>query len=213
MTVADLEEYMRQQYNAVNDTFFTAGEIHRYIYEACMILARKTSCIERVYTTSTVVDQQEYAAPDNSIEIKRITFDDVKLQPIDFREQDQLTLGTGVTVTGSPQYYALFNETIYLTPIPATVGELKIWSINEPQEVTASSTLEVPSVFHIDIANLGLAKMYGKDKQPQMATMYMNLWAATLIDVVKWARKRKRADSFANVKDEQWFSETIIGSI
>src|SRR4051812_19245005 len=142
MTPAQVETFARQKYNAVSDTFFSQSEIMNMIYDACLEFAAETKCIERVYQASTVAGQQEYSYPTNTIAIKRVTCNGIKLEPIDFRDDDTLTLNNDASVTtGAPQYYAIWNNTLYLRAIPDDVYTLKIFSINEPQAVTSTSTL------------------------------------------------------------------------
>ena len=152
MTPSELAEYARRQYTAVGDAFFSDPELYQYIWAAQLELATEALCIRRVYTASTVAAQQEYEYPTNALSIKRVTYDGEKLTPITFREEDALT-SPAVTVSGSPQYYAVWNDTLYLTPIPDAVGTLKIFSINEPQEVDNTSVLEVQTRYHLKMAD------------------------------------------------------------
>ncbi len=138
MTPNDLQEYARRQYNASADQFFSDSELYQHIWAAEYELAYKAMLIERVYTTTTVASQQEYSYPTDTIAIKRVTYDGVKLVPITFKEDDTLTLGNAATTaTGSPQFYAIWNETLYLRPVPDDDLTLKLFTYNEPTAVTA----------------------------------------------------------------------------
>ncbi len=214
MTPSEIVEYARQQYNSVSDDFFTDDELYRHIWAAQMELARKAMVIERVYTTSTVASQQEYEFPTNTIAIKRITYDGKKLKPVTFREDDCLTLGNSASAaTGTPQYYAVWNETLYLRPVPATVATLKIFSYNEPQEVSNTSTIEVPSMFHLDIADYLVWRKALKDKNFQAAQNYKMVWDQKVQDAKLWQRRAKRGDSFTAVQDQELLQTTIIGAV
>lgn len=214
MTPAQIETFARQKYNAVSDTFFSSSEIMSMIWDACLEFATETKCVERVYTTSTVASQQEYSYPTNTIAIKRVTCNGIKLEPIDFRDDDVLTLNNDLsTTTGAPQYYSIWNETLYLRAIPDDVYTLKIFSINEPQEVTSASTLEIPTQFHMGLVNPVLSAMSAKDKNLNMSQYYDAKWAKTISDGKRWAQKRKRADGFASVKNEEFMAESYIGVV
>lgn len=213
MDVQDLLEFARQRYNAVGDEFFSDAELYRHVWAAQMVLAHEARVIERVYQTTTTASQQEYAYPTNTILIKRVTYDGNKLMPITFREDDTLTLNNSTTTaTGTPQYYALWNETLYLRPIPDDALTLKVFSVSEPQEVTSNSTLEVPSMWHLGMADYLCWQMALKDKNLQAAAQYEKTWQATVQKAKRWQRLRLRGDALHSVKDEDSLPTTYIGA-
>lgn len=214
MTITQLLTSARRRYNSVNDSFFADEELINILYDACLDFARTTLCIERVYTTSTVASQQEYDYPTSTIAIKRIQYDGKKLQPINMRQDDSITaLNQSTTATGDPQYYYIYNETIYLRPIPAGVGTLKIWTYNEAQELTVSSTLEIPTQFHLDLVDYMASEMAAKDLNFTTAKYYLEKWERRKAEAKKWTQKKKRTDGFGSVMDEEISIETYLGVI
>lgn len=214
MDISDIEEAARAQYNGVGDTFFSSTDFVRSIYQACLQLAREALCIEATYSTDTVAGTQQYAFPTNTISIKRVTYEGQKLQPVNMREDDSLTLqNSGSTTQGTPTYYFVWDDTIYLRPIPDSVGELIIYSYNEPSEVTTSSTLEVPTEFHMDIVEYVLYRMYAKDKDLQMAQFHRDNWIEALKAAKRWYKRRRRGDAMPVVGDEESLAVTLIGTI
>jgi hypothetical protein len=214
MTPSELVTFIRQRHNVVSDNFWSDTEILGYVHDACMQLARDALCIERVYTTTTVAGTQEYSYPSSTISIKRITWNGEKLQPISFREDDQLTgLNQATTSQGDPQYYAIWNETLYLRPIPSSAQTLTIFSYNEPQTLTITSTLEIPSIFHADTADLALSYMHAKEKNFQGAQYWRNEWDKKLLKAKQWSRKRLRGDSFSSVMDVDSMNESFLGTV
>lgn len=213
MNLGDLVTYTRQRYNAVGDNFFSDDEIYGLIYAAQMELAQHAKLIETTYSTTTVAGQQEYSYPARTIAIKRVTYNGRKLHPISFREDDTLTaFNQATTATGEPQFYAVWNETIVIRPIPNGAETLKIYSINEPDEVTSTSALEVPSVWHLALADFVLAAMAGKDKNHQAADKYQALWDRNVERAKRWQRIRLRGDAFYSVKDDDAFTTNYIGA-
>ena len=214
MTPTTLEAYIRQRHNSVGDTFWSSQEILDLVWAACLEMAREALVIENVYTTTTVAGTQAYSYPTNTIAIKRITYDGAKLQMIDMREDDQIT-GQYQTSTsqGNSQYYYVWNDTIYLRPVPSSAVTLKIFSFNEPQQLTTTSSLEIPSQFHIDTVDYVLSCMHGKEKNFEGAQYYKGLWDARLIKIKQWQRKRLRADGFASVKDMDSISSSFLGVV
>lgn len=214
MTPTEIETSARLQYNAVGDSFWSTAEILNLMWQACIELAAVTKNVERVYTTSTVAAQQEYSYPTNTISIKRITYEGKKLQPITMREDDAITgLNQATTDQGTPQYYFIWNKTIYLRPIPSAVGTLKIFSINTPQQITATSTLEIPEELHMSIVDYILGRMAAKDRQIDISQYYMNLWKEHKLEAIKWHKRNKRGDSFASVQDEEQLNGSYLGLI
>ena len=203
MTPAEIELAARQKYNAVNDTFWSSSEIMGYIYDACLEMATETHCIENTFTTSTVADQQEYEWPANAISIKRIEVDGLKLVPITFREDDLVSQTTSTTsVTGAPQYYTVWDEVFALRPIPSSILDMKVYAVCEPQAVTSTSVLEVPSAFHNIIVHYVTAEMASKDENFATADRLQAKFDKGLMRLKKHMRKMKRGDSFASVQSE-----------
>lgn len=205
MTPSEIELMARRRFNAVNDTFFSQQEIFDYIYAACLKISDETGAIERVYTTSTVVDQQDYDYPTNTIGIKRVTYEGRRLEKIDMIEDDVITgLNQDTTATGSPLYYWTWENTISLRPIPAEVGTLKIWSLNEPSAITsASAVLEIPSVYHEKLVTYVLGCMKDKDKDYAGADREWAKFDDDVKRIRQSIRRLKRTDKFAVVKDEE----------
>lgn len=203
MTPSELITYARQQYNAVSDGFFSDAEMRMHVWSAQDILS-KERLIENAYDTTTVIGQQEYTYPTNAIAIRRITYDGKRLTRIDFREDDiQTGFDADTTSTGVPTTYVIFDRIIRLRPIPSDALALKIFTYDRPQEVTNTSTLDVPEEFHLGMVDYLLWRMASKDQNFQSANYYKSQWDDTLVRARQWARKRKLADSFNVVRDEE----------
>lgn len=215
MTPSQLNEAARQRYNAVGDKFWSDSELYRLMYAAHQEFARETLCIERVYTTTSVAGQQQYSYPTNTISIKRIEYNGQKLVPVTFREDDAITmLNASTTERGTSQYYFIWNNTLYLRPLPDTDGlTIKIYSYNEPQEISNTSTFEIPTMFHMDTINYMLSEMYAKDKDFNASKYYRDLWVLSLQNGKKWAQKKKRGDAFNAVQDVETLNERVIGNL
>lgn len=214
MTPTEIVTTARRRYNAVSDSFWSDEELLNLLYEACLDLARFTKCIEVIYSTATVVGQQEYQYPTSTIAIKRIQYNGRKLKPVTMREDDSITgLNQSTTDSGTPQYYFIWNEILFLRPVPDTVGTLKIFSYNEPQALTASSTLEIPTQYHTNLADYMASEMAAKDLNFTAAQFYSNKWEKFKVQARQWETKKKRTDSFSAVQDEESSIETFFGAV
>lgn len=203
MTPTEIEDAARREYNAVGDTHWSAAEFLVMMDRAQMELAREALCIERTYTTTTVAGTQEYAFPTNTIAIKRVTYDGKVVYPITFQEDDTVTVYNSSTSSqGVPEWYTMWNNVIALRPIPSDALTLKIYTFNEPQALTATSTLEVPDLFHNHIIHYCLSKMYAKDKDFNAAQYYDQKWMDGKTQAIKWFQKKRTTNKFKMVQDE-----------
>jgi hypothetical protein len=214
MTPSEINTYVRQAYNATSDSFFSDTEIYSYIYDAEMQLAREAKCIRTVYSTTTVASQQEYIRPSRAIAIKRITYDGSKLLKISDKIDDLYTLNQqDTTATGTPMYYWEWGTTLYLRPVPDSALTLNIYTYDQPDTVTNTSTLDVPSRYHTDIANFVLWRMALKDKNFDVANSYSAIWSKNLSDAKRYEAKILRGDGFTGVMDEFPLPTSSIGAL
>lgn len=212
MTPSEVNNAARDLYNAASDTFFTDAQMYNWQWQACHEFAKKAWLIERIYTASTVASQQDYAYPTNTIAIKRLTVDGRKLKRTTHREDDGLTLSNSASATtGAPCYYTDYNFIVSLRPIPDAVYTLKIYSYNDAAAITAASTLEIPALFHFDLVDYLLWRMFAKDKDMTNAAFHLNEWKGHVQDAVSWQRRKRRTDSFATVQNEETLPVTILG--
>jgi hypothetical protein len=169
--------------------------------------------IERIYTTSTVIGTQEYAFPTNALSIKRVTYNGKKLAPYSLREDDIITLSNEANADqGEPTYYYTWNNSIYLRPIPVAVQSLKVYSINQPQAIETTSTLEVPVYTHMNIVDYIVSQMAAKDMNFETAQYYRQLWDGHKMQIQKKMRLMKQGDAFGVVKVEELIPITTLGN-
>ena len=204
MTPSDLETYVRQAYNAVGDNFFPQAEILNHFYTAQLQLAALTYCIQNVYTTTVTQGQREYSKPTRCISIFKVYYDGQRLRPNDFIEDDTIT-GNRQDDTGEgiPYNYQEFGDNIYLRPIPEnSTSTLRIYSFDAPNTVTASGSLDVPSRYHMYLADYALFRMFAKDKNQSMADYHKQLWEDAKKEVAEIEKLRRTGDEFRVVKGQ-----------
>lgn len=217
MTPAQIETAARRKYNSSSSSFYATAEIYDLIYQAELEIARETKMLEGRTTIAggTIQGTQAYTFPTGVLEIKRVEVNGYKLKPIDFRDDDALTLiNSNSTSQGNPIYYFLWDNTIYLRPLPSTASqEIKIYYYKEPAAITsASQTLEVPALFHMCIVDYVTAEMAMKDGQSDRAQPYFDKWYDKHIPaMLAWTRKRRTGDAFKIVKDETEIAGTLLG--
>lgn len=215
MTPQQIITIARQRYNAVGDDFWPDQEMYDIIYQGSLEMANEGLVIERTFTSLSVNGQQEYPYPTNAIALKRVTYNGKKLHPIDFREDDTLTVVNQITLaTGTPQFYAMWNNIMYLRAVPDTDNlTIKVFAYVEPQPVTVSSVLEVPVQYHFNFVNLILSEMSAKNKNYTGAEYYRKFWENDIIRAKRLAHKKTIADGFNMVKNVDILPNSIIGTI
>lgn len=213
MTPSQIEQMARERYNAVGETFWSQSELFSLIYAAEMELATKTLCIERTFSATTVSGTAEYAIPSNTLSIRRVTYNGLRIDPVDGTEGESIELGNStVVISGLPIGYERWNDTIILHPAPNDAQTLKVYTFGLPQSVTSTSTLEVPDFTHTRIVNYVVSEMYAKDKDFGSAKYYREIWTTVDIpEILRAIKKRRRADRMAHVKDEESLPRSYIG--
>jgi hypothetical protein len=211
MTPLEINTEARDLYNAVGDTFFTDLQIYNWMKQACDQFA-KLWLIESSSSTSTVAATQSYAYPTNAIALKRVLVNGRKLKRITGREDDAVTLSNQTATTqGWPSYYTDWNSTIYLRPIPDAVYTLSFQTYNLHSTISAASTLDLPVLFHQDLVDYVLMRMFAKDKDVINMSYHRDLFFEHLKEAKAYQARKRRTDSFATTQSEENLPVTILG--
>ena len=214
MTPDEIQASARRKYNVVGDSFYNDDYFYDLIYEAETELAEESLCIHKVYSTTSVASQREYAWPTNAIAIKRIEYDGNKLRYATFRQDDALTLSQAdTTETGTPDFYELWDRTIYLRPIPGTSSlTIKIFSYDMPNlQSSGNATLDTPTHYHKDIVNFVVSNLAAKNQDASTAQYYMSMWEKAIRRAKRWEARRKRTDAPARVQNVDELPSTHLG--
>lgn len=214
MTPTEILDAARDLYNASGDTYFSDTQMYNWLWNGCHEMARKAWLIENIYTSTTVASQQGYSYPDYTLAIKRVTCDGRKLKRITGREDDSISLSNAATLTtGLPQYYTDFDNVIYLRAVPDDAYTLEIWSYDDHPVIAAASTILLPTLFHMDLVDYLLYRMFAKDKDITNSMAAKADWQQHVVDAVAFQRRKRRTDSFATVQSEDALPSTILGEV
>lgn len=216
MTPTEFITAARRKYNAVGNSFYADAEILDLLYQVEGDLARFALTIEADPDTSTttVSGTRSYAIPTRAISIFRLTYNGEKLQPISFREDDSLTNREEETTdTGTPIYYSLWGNNVFLRPIPDGAQTLKFYYYREPAVITTSDTIETPVRYHMDMVDGVVSEMMYKDENHAMGDRYRTKFENRMLEARKWQKRRRRGDGFGYVKDEASLDQSIVGII
>lgn len=211
MTPSEIEEAGRRLLNADNDTFWSSEEIiQNYLYRCCVEMSINTKCIYDIYTTTSVTNTSSYSIPTYVYEIKRIDYDNDKMQLVDMR-QDDVIRGLSTGLAGTPQYYYVFGDNFYLTPIPDQSYTINMYYNGVHTMVTAGATLEIPTRYHHHLIDGVTFHMVSKELGDPRISLYRDKWYAGLAEVERQEKERKRGDKFTRVKTEEELYNTYIG--
>lgn len=213
MLVTDIQTAARDLYNGIGDSFFSDTQINNWITQACNEFCKESYLIDTITTTATVIGTQGYAYPTNAIAIKRVVVGGRKLKRITFRQDDAITLSNQAsTQSGFPVYYTDFNNTLYLRSIPDSIYTMVIYSQNMQTPITSNVIpLDIPTLFHFDLVDYVLYRMFTKDKDLMNMQFHKSAWSEHLVRARSWKALQKRADSFTTVQDEETLPITILG--
>jgi hypothetical protein len=200
---SEIADDVRQRYNAVGDNFFADQELYDLMFDGSMELATETECIEAIdSSTSTVSGTISYSLPTRAFKIHRVTWNGIRLDPIDFMEDDYFTGNSfATTQTGDPRYYAQWSTSVYLRPVPNAAQTLVFYTCNYPADVTAASTLSLPVQYQTYLKDYLLSRMFSKDGNHVMAKYYQDIWEANVVKVKRVEMKRKVSDQYKIVKN------------
>lgn len=214
MTPLQIEAKARNKLNASTDQLWSSSEIiEDYLYEVCLEFSREVECIEDTFTTSSVASQQEYSLPSRYLKIMRVTWNNIKLQPITLREYDALTFNAQTIPEGTPAYYYYFAGTIGLYPIPSDVETIKVWAIEAHDVITSASTLDIPIQYHDMLVDGVTAKMAMKEIGDPRQAFYAGRWAQHLEVAKRQWRIHRRRDKPGMVQMEEMLPSTDFGVI
>lgn len=214
MTVTDFCEYVRNIHNAIQDDHFSDIEIYKYL-EAAANEAAELGVIEGTDTTASVAGTSIINYPANATFIRRILYAGKPMKYLTFR-QFESRQPTGVSVSGTPREYALWNNQIWMTPTPSTSAEtITIYSEKMQSSITtALSTIDLPSILHPRLSSKVVSLMYDKDENPAAAARFEARWEN--VDkpaMIRYIAKRRRTNAPVVVVDSDSSLETEFGVV
>lgn len=179
---------VQRQFGDDSGIQITATDILRWINQAGIDIARKTGCVLDHKETTSVANDGSYSLPDDCINVRRVTYsDEVLLQTtMEVADQDWTTRDKSPQVSGTPQYFYIWNNILYVYPVPSTssTGILDIWYARIPAAVTdaTAQTLEIPAKFHEMIVRYCLSRAKELNDEYDVAKLVMNDYNDMVLD-------------------------------
>ena len=206
MTPASIVESAKRRYNSENDSFYSDDELFGLIYEAELEIQQETKIAQSIDTSITTVDgTRTYAMPTNFIDLLRVEWNGEPLDLIDFDIDDQITGERPDTeAKGTPLAYFIWNESIFLRPVPDVAQTLKLYGHKQPTDITSGTDdLLIPSMFHYVLIDYVTSELAFKDNNSSVGLYYASKFQKGVNKVLRWVARRKRGGGFAVVKSEE----------
>lgn len=144
----------------LNDTssFYDDQILYSWLDEAQSQLSALLNISETYSDQDTVANQRGYDKPSDLVSIVRVEWDNHPLRRIKIENIDNVEgIGYGSPQTyGQPTCYYEYGSKIYLSSIPTTVKNLRIYYINTPTSIyDIDVTTETKVLNSIDLSSIG----------------------------------------------------------
>lgn len=141
----EVREFLGEPDNE-SDPMWSNSFINKWINRFVRVVAEVSECIETYATFNTVSGTAVYALPEVAVTAPEpdITIfkphlvkygDFTELKPIDVKDLASIN----ITLSGTPMYYMIFNDQIYLYPVPNAVEAVHVWGYGRPDSMVADS--------------------------------------------------------------------------
>ena len=216
MTPAQILSRARALFNEDSADLWSDDAARGFMWEGETIVASLIGGYETVDTSITTANgTAEYTIPADTLVLRRVTWNGVKLKKITLQELDTLEAPSygGSLSTGNPTDYYEWGTVIGLYPTPTSAEQLKLWITKAPAEITSSSTaFSIHQMFHHDLTDYLLWKMYDKDDDTR-GDKYQAQWERNLVKAERKYRDYQNRDRNLLVKNADISPETELGII
>lgn len=162
--------------------------VKTWLNEAQQVVARRSRLrtLTDTYTFPTVAGQLSYALPDNFIALLSLVADDTGLE---IAEGPSLLDVTSFPRSGTPRYYALGPEGIYLAPLPNLATDLTLTFRAAPPELVLDDDISpLPPAWIFVLVSYALARALRTKKRYQEAEL---VWQQFERDLLQLRADRK----------------------
>lgn len=167
MIVSDVVTRVQRQFGDEASVQIGSDDIIRWINDIAKDLAVQNDLGQAIATQNSVVNQNIYVAPADSLAIRTVYYNGMKLDFYTRAEYDAYVNNNDPKeeATGTPFFYTRFVNDLLLYPKPDQVQEIKIWYFQRPTEVTTTSDpLPFAVEYHNRIVEYCLQQAYQTDE-------------------------------------------------
>lgn len=178
MNLGEIITAVQRQFGDESEVQVKKLDIIRWANQAGIDIARKTECVQDHAQTSSLTSDNSYTLPENYLGIRRVTYDDIVLQPtsMEIIDQDMPSRDKAPVQTGTPVQYYIWANTLYLHPAPQAggTGNLDIFYYRTPALVSGNEDIiEIPAYYHEDVIRYCLARAKELDNDHDVSRVVM----------------------------------------
>jgi len=167
MIVSDVIKRVLRQFGDEASVQIDENDIMRYINDGAKEIAVQNDLGQITASQNSVVGQNLYVAPADTLAIRSVYFDMSKLEFYTRTEYDAFVNSQDPkeTASGIPFLYTRFVNDLLLYPMPDSIKTIKIWYFQRPVEVTATTDqLPFAVEYHNRIVEYCLQQAYQTDE-------------------------------------------------
>lgn len=188
MNVGELVTAVQRQFGDDSGIQITRTDILRWLNQGGIDLVRKTGCVQDHKQTDSVANDGSYTLPPDFISVRRVTYADIVLQPttLDVADQDWTTRDLAPQPGGTPQFFHIWNNVIYLYPVPSTAqtGALDVFYIRTPTILVGDLDVpEIPAKFHEALVRFAVARAKELNDEYDLAKYIMQDYENMVMDI------------------------------
>ena len=194
---------VQRQFGDESDAQITRSDIIRWANEAQIDIVRKTDSLQVHAETDAVANDGSYSLPTGHVRIRRVTFNDYKLERTELEKLDDIYSNPEKIESSTPQYYYVWGNKLFLFPKPSSegTGNLDVYYNKMPAELVGGSDVpEIPVHMHDDIGRFSLARAKELNEDDGKAQAVMMDYEAR-IALSKDESNNPEIDSYPSVRD------------
>lgn len=147
MLVSDVATRVKRQFGDEQGAQITDADILRWVNDAQTEIATQNKLLQTVSTSSSVVGTQSYTTPTDMLALRGVRYDKLRLSVVSMDDIDAIVEDSTYD-SGTPEYYWMIGESIYLWPKPDAVKTITIYYTQKPATlVNQSDPISLPPQF------------------------------------------------------------------
>lgn len=166
-TAQNIIDRVKRQFGDESGAQVTDADIIGWINSGQQEINRQNRIIKSTATTNTVIGTRTYTFPSQRImHIEILKYNGRPIDYMSFNEaQEYITVNDPNNIqTGPPVYWWEYGGELELYPTPDAVGELKLYYVAYPEDVTiGSDTLTIPDSYFDTLLQYCLSQAYEQD--------------------------------------------------
>jgi len=215
MTTPEFLEYCRGIHNADSDSFWSDTEIIGLINARIKEITSVLGLVPATAVDTSVIGTQAYNFPTDFQFIEHMLYDGNPIGHINFRQWETRKL-SGITPTGTPKHYVIWNRQVLLVPTPVAAGDdITFYGYKSPSTLTGiADAIDIPEALHYRLADGVIGDMFVKDQNVQLAGRYEQKWISVHIPAIyEYKTQMEFADKYPVVTDSESSIESQYGVV